>query len=244
VRDGLRIARDTLLYARYERQVVRALAATVVVGEADARVLERMAGRPVHVIPNGVGVTEGNGTATAVRPTLAFTGALDYPPNIDAIRFFVEDIWPIVRASVGNARLIIAGRNPDPTVRALATRPGIKIRANVPDMRRVLRDAWVAVAPMRSGSGIKNKVLEAWAEGRPVVMTRQATNGLTLHPETEPLVADSPADFAQRVIALLEHPDRAHAIGQAMRQVVCRNHRWKRAAERLSEILTRTAARR
>jgi glycosyltransferase involved in cell wall biosynthesis len=225
-------------YATYERRLARAVYATVVVGEDDARVLRRLTGRnTIHVIPNGVAtppaVAGGEGTA----PTVAFTGVLDYPPNIEAACHFAATIWPGIRAAVPQARFVIAGRRPLPQVLALAGQAGIEVRADVPEMHDVLREAWVAVAPMVCGSGIKNKVLEAWAAGRPVVMTTLATNGLALTPEDLELVADDDAALGALIIDLLKDPERRRRLGSALRDRVQHRHRWGHAAASLSTLL-------
>ena len=175
--------------------------------------------------------------AKRAAPTVAFTGVLDYPPNVDAVRHFAREVWPAIRAAVPAARFVIAGLNPLPEVRALAREAGIEVRADVPDMYSVLREAWVAVAPMVCGSGIKNKVLEAWAAARPVAMTTIATNGLTLTPDAQELVSDDTGKLGALIVDLLQHPERRRRLGAAVREQVTRQHRWADAAARLSALL-------
>ena len=220
--------------AAYERRVVRAFPATVVVGEDDARALRRLTGsRTVHVIPNGVAAPPDGEGGEAAAPTVAFTGVLDYPPNVDAVRHFTRAVWPGIRAAVPEARFVIAGLHPLPEVHALAREAGVEVRADVPDMYSVLREAWVAVAPMVCGSGIKNKVLEAWAAARPVAMTTIATNGLTLTPDAQELVSDDAVKLGAVIVDLLQHPERRRRLGAAVREQVARQHRWADAAARL-----------
>jgi len=225
-------------YATYERRLVRALHATVVVGEDDARMLRRLTGRhTIHMIPNGVAAppdVEGGESST---PTVAFTGVLDYQPNVHAACYFAEKVWPGILAAVPEARFVIAGQRPLPRVLALASHPGIDLRADVPDMQRVLRDAWVAVAPMICGSGIKNKVLEAWAAGRPVAMTTLATNGLALTPDDHELVADDSERLGALIIDLLRDQARRQRLGSAARARVLRQHRWGQAAASFTTLL-------
>ncbi|HUL48586.1 MAG TPA: glycosyltransferase family 4 protein [Gemmatimonadales bacterium] len=230
-------------HAFYERRVVRGLSATVVVGEDDARALRRIAHRQtIHTIPNGVAAPlelmeseEWGGEGST--PTVAFTGVLDYPPNVDAGCEFAGSVWPDIRAAVPGARFVIAGRQPLERVRALAAQDGVEVRADVPDMYRVLREAWVVVAPMVCGSGIKNKVLEAWAAARPVAMTSLATNGLTLPPDARDLVASDIQRLGGVVVDLLRHAERRRRLGLAMREQVLRSHQWGNAAANLSALL-------
>jgi polysaccharide biosynthesis protein PslH len=237
--ERVRILRDVVSYARYERSVVQRLARTIVAGEDDAAALRRI-GRTgsVEVIPNGVAIVEhGASQQEGVVPLVVFSGTLDYPPNEDAARFFADSVWPDVLARVPTARFVIAGRRPTAEVVSLAERPGVEVRPDVADMRAVLRSAWVAVAPMRSGAGIKNKVLEAWAEGTPVVMTPMAANGLRLDSEARSLVGAEPADLADLVIRLLEHREERTRLGLAALELARREHSWRSAGDRLSAIL-------
>ena len=238
-RERLRAVRAAAEYGRYERQVVRRLWATVVVGDDDARALRRLAGRgSVEVIPNGVALgpppVPGD---EGPLPTVIFSGVMAYSPNVGAVEFFATEVWRAVREALPTARFVIAGRNPTPAVTALAARPGIELRANVPDMPRTLREAWVAVAPMRSGAGIKNKVLEAWAAGKPVVMTSLAGNGLRLDTDARALVADEPAAIAALVVGLLRDEEERRRLGAAGYALAAREHSWGDAARRLSRLL-------
>lgn len=225
--------------ALYERRVVRHMGATIVVGEADARTLRRIAGRDsVHVIPNGVDRgPPPEPSWESPQPTVIFTGVLSFRPNADAVVGFAETVWPLVHAAVPTARLAIVGRGPGPRVQALTSLPGVEVLADVPDLRSELRRAWVAVAPMRSGGGIKNKILEAWACGKPVVMSTLASNGLAPGYEEASVTADSPDRVAEEVTRLLEDDARRRSLGAAGYALVSKHHSWSGAALLISELL-------
>lgn len=236
---------EMLVEAWYERRIVRALDATLVAGEDDRRALEAISGAScVHVIPNGV--DSANGPAfdrEAAVPTVAFTGTLSYYANIDAILYFVRRIWPLVRQEIPEARLLIAGRTPARRVRALAAPGEIEVRADVAEMRTPLAESWVAVAPMRCGTGVKNKVLEAWAAARPVVMTPLATNGLCGVPDPEATVKNAPGEFARAVTALLGDRGLRHRLGQTAREEALTHHSWSASAKAVSGLLGAAADR-
>ena len=228
--------RELLTSARYARRGFRAFAATVCVGERDAAWLRRMGGRRVHVVPNGVALPE-EVPPEAACPVLSFTGTLDYHPNVDAALFAARAVFPLARAALPEARLLIAGRRPVREVRDLAALPGVEVAADVADMRAVLARTRVGLAPMRAGSGIKNKVLEAWACARPVVMTRVAANGLSLPEGHAGLVRDGPEAQAEAAVGLLCDSGRAAALGGLARAHVAAAFSWARQAERLGRIL-------
>jgi glycosyltransferase involved in cell wall biosynthesis len=238
LRQRYRALREIPIATWFARRAAHAFAASICVGEADARWQRRIGGASVTVIPNGVDVPRlGRLPPEAERPTVCFTGALDYRPNVEAVLFAVEWIWPRVVAAVPEARFLIAGRDPASVIRALSTRPGIEILANVPDMATVIGQSWAALAPMRSGVGIKNKILEAWACARPAAMTRLATNGLTLPPDHTPLVRDSGPELADVIIDLLRHPDQRHRLGLSARDHVSQHFTWAGAAARVDALL-------
>jgi glycosyltransferase involved in cell wall biosynthesis len=232
--------RDVATYAMEEWRVVRRAGASIVVGQDDARVLRFLSRTAcIEVIPNGCDVDVPPTDVVQDHPTVIFSGVLDYPPNVDAVRFFAAQTWPRVRRVLPDAEWIIAGASPGPAVRELAGLPGISIAADVEDMRTYLRKAWVAVAPMTSGSGIKNKVLEAWAVHRPVVMTRMASNGIALDPVSSELVTNSADEMADRIIALLSDAGSRQRYADRGYQTCVQQHSWDLAATRFNELLER-----
>jgi glycosyltransferase involved in cell wall biosynthesis len=174
-------------------------------------------------------------------PTVIFSGVMAYPPNIDAARWFAQTVWPLVRARKPLAHFVIAGRGPTPEVTALAAVPGVEVLGAVPDMTVALGRAWLAVAPMRSGAGIKNKVLESWAAGTPVVMTQMAANGLSLDRNAQQLVSDQPEELAARIVALLDDPAERSRQGASARTLAADRHSWAAAGQRLSALLAAAA---
>jgi glycosyltransferase involved in cell wall biosynthesis len=236
---------DTLRRAlRYERLVSGVSHTTIVVGEDDARWLRRITrATNVDVVPNGVHVDR---TRTfdeeAARPTVVFTGVMDYPPNVDAAKYFAEEVWLLVRAAVPEARFLVAGRSPAPDILALAALDGVEVTGEVPDLAGLVARAWVSVAPMQRGSGIKNKVLEAWAVGTPVVMSSIATNGLRRAGDFPELVADDPTRMAEAVVRLLRDPGKRHELGRRVREAASAQS-WEAAGRSVSRLLADASGR-
>ena len=243
LRDQLRGLRRGIEMAFYERRALRRMEGIAVTGPDDARWLRTITAHPrIRVIPNGVRVFPLDGLpGESDRPLVIFTGVLSYGPNVDAVTYFAREVWPRVRKRVPRAEFRIAGRNPVPAVEMLEREPGVSVYPDVPDLTAAIRRAWLAVAPMRSGSGIKNKVLEAWAAGRPVVLSELATNGLDL--EGEPgeamrsLVCSDGAEMIEAVVSLLEDAPRRRALGRTARNLAEDRHSWKAAGDRLADLL-------
>jgi glycosyltransferase involved in cell wall biosynthesis len=197
-------------------------------------------GLPVDVVPNGVDLERfvpvgGRPKAAAVL----FTGSLDYPPNAEGILWFATEVLPRLRARQPEVRLTIVGRNPPRRVRALAADPTVEVTGRVDDLKPYHEAAAVAVAPLRSGSGTKLKVLEALAVGRPLVATAVAAEGIAVVDGVHLLVRDDPDEFARAVAELLEDPARGAALAAAGRRLVVERYDWDALADRMHDSLRR-----
>lgn len=165
---------------------------------------------------------------------LVFTGAMDYWPNIDAVAWFAAEVLPRLLPQLPGVRFYIVGRSPAPAVQALAG-AHVAVTGTVPDVRPYLRHAAVVVAPLRVARGIQNKVLEAMALARPVVVWHTLSASLDAQPGRDFLAADA-ANYAERVLALFD-PAYAQAIGQAARARIERVYRWDSALAALDAWL-------
>lgn len=239
-RARARAVRELPASLRWARRAVRGFTATACVGTDDAACMARIGGRPVAVIANGVDLPGMDGAGLGLpdpAPTAAFVGTLDYLPNIDAVAFLTRQVWPRIRTAVPGARLLIAGRRPGPAIQALHGRDGIEVLADVPSIPAVLSRAWIGLAPMRTGVGLKNKVLETWASARPCVLTPLAANGLALPPGHDGLVAADAAGLAAAAAALLGNQVGCLRLGGAARDWVAERFSWARAAEAVDALL-------
>jgi sugar transferase (PEP-CTERM/EpsH1 system associated) len=158
------------------------------------------------------------------RPNYVFTGTMDYPPNMDAVLWFARSILPMIRKERPDAQFHIVGSSPAPSVARLADLDGVFVTGRVPDVRPYVAHATAGVAPMRIARGIQNKVLEAMAMARPVVVTPDALEGIDAMDGQEVLVASGEAEFANACLAALA-PE-AQAIGHAARKRVLADYVW------------------
>lgn len=196
-----------------------------------------------RAIPNGVD-TRRFAPDPAVTPDpdlLVFTGTMDYAPNVDAALNLATEVLPRVRQQVPSARLALVGRRPHPEVARLASRPGVTVTGEVDDVVPWLRRAAVMVCPMWTGTGVKNKLLEAMACARPCVGTPLALQGIDARPGTDVVVGHDADGIADGVVALLRDPDRAAALGRAGRALVEREHSWDRVAGQYRDLLVTAA---
>ena len=211
-----------------EREWLYSFDASVVITRHEAAAFGRANGADrLHVIANGVDAVDDTGGPRASADLIVgFIGALDYLPNVDGIEWFANAIWPRVRLARPDALLRIVGHAPCRRVRRLAAVPGIELIGPVDCARKAVASFDVSIAPLRIARGLQNKVLEAMAAGKPVVVTSACACGIEARDEVDYLVADDAATFAQRVLQLLGDPDFRARIGASARQFVVRNHAW------------------
>ncbi|PDW04627.1 glycosyltransferase [Candidatus Viridilinea mediisalina] len=187
---------------------------------------------PVTVVPNGVDLDYFQPQAGQRDPeTIVFSGKMSYHANEAAALYLLHEIMPRVWQVCPTVRLVLAGAEPGAALLA-QRRPGrVEVTGAVPDLRPYLAQATIAVAPIRYGVGVQNKVLEAMAMATPVIAARQATIALAARPDHELLVADDAPEFASQIISLLHNPSQQQQLAQAGRSYVEREHSWGRSAE-------------
>ena len=169
-------------------------------------------------------------------PVLVFSGNMGYAPNIDAVLWFAREVWPGIRSRFPSAQFWIAGNNPSSAIRALESSSNVRVLGYVPDMAATLCQAWVAIAPMQSGSGMQNKILEAMACGVPVVATTLGLGSIKAKAGREILVADAPGDFSSAIFQLLDDGAARDQLGAGGEAFVARAHSWAATAEAINGI--------
>jgi polysaccharide biosynthesis protein PslH len=232
------------LQRRFARRFLQPAAAVLFVSPLDAASFQRVC-PAANVVTIANGVDENFFASHAVAPRasaadyeLVFEGAMDFGPNVDAAVFMAKEILGAVRHKHPNTHLSIVGRSPVAEVRQLAG-DGVEVTGFVDDVRPWLARAHVFVCPMRSGAGIKNKILQAWAMGLPVVSTPEGACGLNAKDGENILVRSSAAEFAQAVAELLADDEQRRRIGAAGRATVEREYSWVSKADELERLLAK-----
>ena len=234
---------------RTEQQALHLFDATTVIAAADRNAISPA----VHLVPNGVDTdhfssgkwkvkSEKWADASNFQPStfnfqLVFTGNMSYAPNVDAACWLVKEIMPLVwEKQPHGINVLIAGADPKPAVKALAG-PRVTVSGRLDDIREAYASARIFVAPMRIGSGMQNKLLEAMAMGLPCVTTTLAANPLGATPGEHLLVGDSAEELADLIVKLGIEELR-HSVADAGRRFVQERYSWPAAVEPLETILT------
>jgi sugar transferase (PEP-CTERM/EpsH1 system associated) len=236
--------REARALLAYERRIAAGWDAALFVSAAEAdlfRALAPESGARVSHFNAGVDTTffAPGGEHRTPYPrgerALVFTGAMDYWPNVDAVQWFADAVFPRLLAAFPQLRFYIVGAHPTRAVRALGMRYGVVVTGAVPDIRPYLQHAKMAVAPLRIARGVQNKVLEAMAMARPVVISLQAFEGIDASAGRELLVADGADAFFAAIASQLARPD--PTLGTAARARIERSYRWPANLAALDDTL-------
>jgi polysaccharide biosynthesis protein PslH len=227
---------------RYLRLADHVLAVSETDRDAFATVVDRAR---LTVIPTGVDVDYFRPQAVPENPnSLVFTGSMDWLPNEDAIFYFVESILPLILERCPNVSLEVVGRKPSRKLQFLAeSRKDVQLTGWVEDIRPYVARGAVCIVPLRIGGGTRLKIFEAMAMGKAVVSTSIGAEGLPVTSGENIVIADSPRDFADQTVALLEHSGERKRLGDAARALVAEKYSWQKVAEDFARILQEVAAR-
>jgi sugar transferase (PEP-CTERM/EpsH1 system associated) len=239
--------RESRLTLAVERAVAAAADASLFVSATEVEDFLRHAPEAegkVHAVENGVDTdyydpARDYPNPFAARDTapIVFVGTMDYLPNIDAVTWFAREILPLIQAERPEASFHVVGAKPTREVLSLRSLRGVAVTGPVPDVRPYIAWSTASVAPLRIARGIQNKVLEAMAMAKPVIVTPAALAGIDARPETDLLLASGAADTARQVLRILGN-GAARELGRAARRFVLDHFLWSTKIERLERLLT------
>ncbi len=198
----------------------------------------------ITTIPNGV-------DTEILRPlpdaldcnTLLFIGTMGYPPNIDAALYFCNDILPLIERQIPNIKLLIVGNHPTPAILKLGNRKNVFVTGYVRDIMPYYKKACASIVPLRAGGGVRLKILESMALGRPVVSTGIGAEGLYVVDQKDIIIADTPSKFTEGVIRLLRDKDFREKLACNAREVVKSNYDWLNISQDLLALYSKLVAR-
>lgn len=238
---GLDAIKHLLAASAVASLYLRRCDAVVTVSEEDSRNLRRFSPHTrIETIPNGVDCEyfKPREAVARIPGRLVFTGSLNWPPNQAAVDWFLRSCWDEICGKRPDVSLTVIGKWGNAAqVKEWERFPNVRVLGFVPDIRDHVLQAEVSIAPMISGSGIKNKILEAWALGQPVVATTLASRGLQCRPEHDIILATSAKDFSASVLRLLGDANLRSRLGVAARANVVERYSWEQVTERFEPLL-------
>lgn len=226
-----------------EVEMCRRMDRVVCVTEEDMAYLEGyLPAEKMCVVNTGVDPSYFTFNLGGSRPdSMLFVGAFRHSPNVDAMLYFAEEVLPLVLAEHPQAQLFVVGSSPGPEIRRLGEHPNITVTGFVEDIREYYRMAQVIVVPLRTGVGIRGKILEGWSAGRATVATSLACQGIRVRHGENIMIADEAADFAMWTVALLRNPDYCRRLGLKGRETVEEYYDWDVLGDQMTRLYEEAA---
>ena len=222
--------------AAYEEKMFRAFDNKTIISYPDRDLMQVSEKEKIAVIPNGVDHAFFKPMNKAKQYDLVFTGNMSYPPNVDAAGFLVNNIMPLVWQELPEARVMLAGAKPSARVKSLES-DNVKVSGWLDDIRDAYAAAKVFIAPMRIGTGLQNKLLEAMSMKIPAITTPLANDALRAANEKEILIGKNADELASHIVKLLNDEVFASSIAEQGYAFVHKHYSWDEATERLEEIM-------
>lgn len=216
--------------------------ALTIISEPDSDAIPRPKNGEIHIIPNGVDFDFFDRTklpspaGAAPKWDIVFCGNMGYEPNVHAAQYLVKEVMPLVWKEVPGTTVLLAGANPKHGVSNLAS-DKVSVSGYVADIRECYAASSIFVAPMLTGSGLQNKLLEAMAMQLPCVTTSIANDSLGARDGSEVLIGDNAEAFAAHIVSLLRDADKRASLAQSGRQYALDHFSWETSCQQLEAVL-------
>ena len=240
------LGRDWRLLRFYEGRLVREFDAVLAVSSEDEEALQEAAGQPVEVvvIPIAIDTDEVKVVAREAEPDhILHIGTMYWPPNIDAVNWFVREVYPLIRQRRPDVEFDVVGSRPSADLLALNdTGQGINVTGYVQDPMLYQQRAAVMIVPLLSGGGMRVKILQSLAEGIPIVSTTLGCEGIKVTPGLDILVGDTPEDFAAQVLRALNDPGLGRELAVNGRKLAEEKYDYRNTCRPLDEVYARAVS--
>jgi len=212
---------------------------TTVVSKVDAAYLNKTnKDADIRVIPNGIDTNYFSPLEVSVNdePSIVFSGTMSFSPNINSVIYIYNNILPIIKSEIPNIKFYIVGSNPPPVISKLTYDESIIVTGYVDDIRIYLHNASVILAPMQSGSGIKNKILEGMSMGKPVVTNYMGAEAFDEEVIGSLFIGNTPKELANHVIQLIQNEEKRQYAGHLGRKLLIEKYSWHTTAKQYEDV--------
>ncbi len=238
--------REHSILARYEQRIADEFSSCFFITDTEVSLFKKNYphGTNICAIENGIDKKLFYPPQTPrqqTTPHFLFAGVMDYPPNIDAVQWFVENVWPRIVKQWPQAKFTIAGMNPSEKIKKLSSEPGIEITGFVDDIKPYFDHANIFVAPFRIARGVQNKVLQALACGLPVVASSMGAEGIRYTKDHDILLADSPTSFYEQIARLMQDHSLYQTISENGIETIDRHYSWESILQPLEALMKNTS---
>ena len=220
---------------RYERNIFKHFNHLTIISEQDKKLIPHPDHHRIHIIPNGVDTDYYHPFESEKKYDLLFSGNMSYSPNIESAMFIAKEVMPLLIRERPDIKFVIAGAAPVPEILKLAD-SNIEVTGWVDDMRTYFSQSRIHLAPMLISIGLQNKILQAMAMKIPCIVSKQANNAIHAPEEECLLIADSPEEYAQKIILLLSDDQLYHRLSENGYQFVLKNFDWQGTVHKLENV--------
>ncbi len=225
----------------YEKTIFSFFNNKTIISEQDRELINHPDKNSIEIVANGVDESFLNYPKKEDKKyDLLFSGNMSYPPNIESAVYIVEKILPLVKKQIPNIQLMIAGTSPTSKIIALRSN-NVLVSGWVKDIKEIYASSKIVIAPMQTGTGLQNKLLEAMAMGIPCISSTLANNALKAIHNENILVADSPEQYAACIIELINNTEKANDIARKGKNFVSINYGWDMMNAKLENIMKHSA---
>ena len=224
--------------AEYENRIFDYFNHHTIISEQDKALINHPQKDQIKVIENGISAEFSNYVKAVERSfDIVFTGNMNYPPNVECAEYIVNEIYPILKKSRPETRILLSGTSPHQRVSALALDDKIVVTGWVEDIRDSYAQGKLFLAPLFIGTGLQNKLLEAMAMGLPAITTPLANNALKAVHGDSVIIANKADDFASAVIDLLDNAEKWNLISKNGQELVNSTFDWAKSVEKLETLM-------
>jgi sugar transferase (PEP-CTERM/EpsH1 system associated) len=234
--------RESRLIANVEAKIVKKFDHCLLITQAEVDLFQSIHGnvKNLSAIENGLDTNmfyPPVNSRQTLNPNFLFAGVMDYAPNIDAVIWFIDLVWPAVKKNWPSAKFCIAGMNPTEKIKKLQLKEGIEVTGFVDDIKPYFDKANIFIAPFRIARGVQNKVLQAFACGLPVIASSMGAEGIRCSVEQDILLADTPEQFINRIEQLTNNQECYSYISNNALKNITNNYSWESILQPLEILL-------
>jgi sugar transferase (PEP-CTERM/EpsH1 system associated) len=231
------LSREAKRLEKYEHDIFSMFDNKIIISKQDQQLIPHPNKNDIVVVPNGVDTSFFHPMETKKDYDIVFTGNMNYPPNIESACYIAKVILPAVLKTKPNTKLLISGSTPSAKVTALQG-AHVEVTGWIDDIRTSYARAKVFIAPMQTGTGLQNKLLEAMAMQLPCITSPLANNALGAMPNQHILIGNSPDEYAQHICSLLDNPNLSKSIAESGYLFVQHNFNWESTCNKLQALIS------
>lgn len=221
----------------YESKIFNEFEIATIISKQDAELIHHENNSDLVILPNGVDTDYYKPEPRAKTLDLLFTGNMGYQPNVNCVKYVVDDVLPLLHKEFPHLQFVAAGKEPSAELKRIKNRH-LQLTGWVDDLRSYYQQSRIFVAPMQIGIGMQNKILEAMAMGLPVITSTLANNAIGAKHGKEVWIADSPEKVAEGIAYLLNNTELAISIGQNARNLMVAEFSWNKQNKRLNRLVS------